>query len=58
MNQELRELKLDGGRKILIVQKVYLVNYPESSLEIIRITLHDQPAVDAFLKVWDEEFSG
>jgi len=31
----------------------YFVQQPSSGLHIVRLTLFDQPTVDAFLKVWD-----
>ncbi|PWH12151.1 MAG: macrodomain protein [Anaerolineae bacterium] len=32
----------------------YLVEHPDTSLRLVRLTLFDAPTVQAFLKVWDE----
>jgi O-acetyl-ADP-ribose deacetylase (regulator of RNase III) len=33
--------------------KGYFTQQPSSGLQIVRLTLFDQPTIDAFLKVWD-----
>jgi hypothetical protein len=36
----------------------YFAQNPESGIEQVRITLFDQPAVDAFQKVWQKKELG
>ena len=38
--------------------KEYFAENPESGIEQVRITLYDQPTVDAFQKVWQEKDLG
>lgn len=43
---------------ILEAVKDYFSQNPDSGIEKVRITLYDQPTVDAFLKIWQEKNFG
>jgi O-acetyl-ADP-ribose deacetylase (regulator of RNase III) len=32
----------------------YITSHPDTGLEVVRLTLFDQPTLDAFLRVWDQ----
>jgi len=42
---------------ILTAVEDYFAAYPESQLKLVRVTLFDQPTVDVFLRVWDDEWA-
>jgi putative ATPase len=41
---------------ILSAVEAYFAQNPESKLSLVRITLFDQPTLEAFRKVWDKMF--
>jgi O-acetyl-ADP-ribose deacetylase len=47
-----------AARVILDSVGDYFSQYPNSGLESVRITLYDQPTLDAFLKVWKDKGLG
>lgn len=46
--------KQRAARIIINTILEYIKEHPESSLRLVRLTLYDQPTVDAFTQVWDE----
>lgn len=40
---------------ILPTVRAFLEEHPQSSLEQVRLTLYDQPTLDAFLQAWEEK---
>jgi putative ATPase len=37
---------------------LYFNEHPDSGLELVRVTLYDQPTLDAFLATWDSTPQG
>ena len=45
-----------AARVIFHAIQRYFDQNPDTNLEIIRLTLYDQPTIDIFLQVWRSEF--
>lgn len=49
--------KKRGARVILEAIQGYFKTHPDSGVHIVRITLYDQPTIDAFTTAWDQILS-
>ncbi len=49
--------KVRGAQVILRAAQGYLKTHTDSGLKAVRITLYDQPTIDAFTQAWDQLFT-